>query len=410
MKALYKIFLILFLTLPVSLSAYDFGLVISADGGYGNTLSEDNTLSYKIDIWPRFSTLVGGNGELIVSAVLSVGNEYGFQYIPELLHTEFNIRFGNSGIRAGRINYSDPLSLIANGLFDGVQYYHNSGVGTLRLGAWYTGLLYKKRANIIMNEADESGFFKPFDYGDFSNTYFASKRLFASVGWEHPSLGEFLHLNTAIIAQADLNGADTSYNNEYVVFKAGIPIKNFLMEFGGSVEFAQVSFKNNNSNNDNNNSYISFAGEAGLFLLFPSQFSSRLSLKGTIAGGKKDDDSNAFTPITSGEYGYILRTRIAGLSIFSLNYLSRFNRFFSGSFTASYFVRNDLGTFYGYPVTVSSDGYFLGPEASAQITWSPASDLQFNLGGGAFFPSLGNAAAEEKVKWRVDLTVTMLIL
>ncbi|MCL1958894.1 MAG: hypothetical protein FWF68_04770 [Spirochaetes bacterium] len=406
---LFKTFLIFLLILPVSLSAYDFGLVVNANGGYGNNLAEDNTFSYKIDLWPRFSTLIGDNGELIISAVFSVGNEYGFSYIPELLRTEFNMRFGNSGIRAGRINYSDPLALIANGLFDGVQFYNNSNAGTLRVGAWYTGFLYKKRANIVMSESDETEFFEPLDYGDFSNTYFASKRLFASIGWEHPSLGELLHLNTAIIGQMDLNGAYTSYNNEYAVVKIGIPIKNFLMEFGGSVEFSQVSFDDNNS--DNNGNFISFAGDIGLSLLFPSQYSSRLLLKGIIAGGKKDEDtSGAFTPITSDEYGYILKTRIAGLSVFSLNYLSKFNRFFSGSFTASYFVRNDLGTFYGYPIEADSKGYFLGLEPSVKFTWSPTSDLQFNLGGGAFLPSLGNAGKEEKVKWRVDLTVIMLLL
>jgi hypothetical protein len=400
-----KLFLILFLTLPFSLSAYDFGLVLNANGGYENGLEEDNTATYKVDILPRFSTLIGDNGELIVSAGFSAGKEKEDEsyYVPELLRTELNIRFGNSGIRAGRIIFSDPLSIVASGLFDGIRYHYNTDGGSFYAGVWYTGLLYKGKANIIMTVDDQIAFDKPLEYEDFSGTYFASKRVISSVGWEHPSIGEFLQLSTAFVGQTDLNDADTKYHSQYLIIKAGIPVKNLLMEFGGSVEFAQTITEESVFN-------TAFAGDVGLFLLFPSAFNSRLLFKGTIAGGRKDDSMGAFIPITSREYGYVLRTKITGLSVFSMDYSSKFSNSFSGSLTASYFVRNDLGTFKGYPIAVDSEGYFLGPEASAQITWSPASDLQFNFGGGAFFPSLGNAGSDEKVLWRVNLTLILLII
>jgi len=400
-NSLFKIFLILLLPLPVSLSAFDFGLVVNANGGVGNTVSEDDIFNFKVDILPRFSTLIGDNGEFIVSAGFSIGKDEETFYVPELLRTEFSMRFGNSGFKVGRVNYSDPLSFIASGLFDGVQYYYNTGAGSFRVGAWYTGLQYKKRANIAMTEDDQIALYTPFEYGDFYDTYFASKRMFASIGWEHPSLDEVMHLNTAFIGQVDFNGADTRYNSQYLILKAGIPINNFLLELGGSIEFSQ---------NEDNKFNTAFAGELGLFLLFPSKFNSRLSFTSLIASGGTDDVMGAFIPITGKEYGYILKAKIPGLSIFSLNYSSRFNNSLSGSFTASYFVRGDLGTFIDYPVTAGSEGFFLGPEVSARMTWSPASDLQFNLGGGAFFPSLGNAGSEEKINWRVDLTVIMSIL
>jgi hypothetical protein len=387
------------------LSAYDFGLVVNANGGYGNITSEDGAFDYKVDVLPRFSTLIGDNGEFILSAGLSIGkDEQDFFYIPELLRTEFSMRFGNSSLKVGRINFSDPLSFIADGLFDGIQYYYNSGAGSFRIGAWYTGFQYKKRANIIMTENDQTAFFKPFDYDDFFNTYFASKRVISSVGWEHPSVGEFLHLNTAFVGQTDLNGDDTKYHSQYVILKAGIPINNFLMEFGGSVELSQTVVDEEKKFN------MAFAGEIGLFLLFPSKFNSRLSFTGIIAGGGMDDLIGAFTPITGNEYGYILKSKITGLSVFSLNYSSKFSSFLDASFTASYFVRNDLGTFNIYPVTADNEGYFLGPEASVRITWSPTSDLQFNLGGGAFFPSLGDVGPKEDIRWRVELSVIMSIL
>jgi hypothetical protein len=400
-----KIILLLLLTLPVSLSAFDFGLVINANGGVGNTGLEENAFTYKVDVLPRFSTLIGDNGEFVLSAGFSLGLEEDFFYVPELLRTEFSMRFGNSGVRAGRIAFSDPLSFIADGLFDGFQYYHNSRAGSFRVGAWYTGLLYKERANIVMSGNDQIAFFKPLDYDDFADTYFASKRAIASVGWEHPSIGELLHLSTAVIGQMDLTGADALYHSQYVIVKAGMPINNLLVELGGSVEFSQTVADESKFN-------TAFAGEVGLFLLFPSEFNSRLSLTGIIASGGTDDTIGAFIPVTAKEYGYILKAKIPGLSIFSLNYSSKFSNSFGGSFTASYFVRNDLGTFNSYPLPVSavSEGYFLGPEASARITWSPASDLQFNFGGGAFFPALGDAGPKEELKWRVDLTVIMSIL
>jgi hypothetical protein len=395
------LFFILYFLFPSSLSAYDFGLVINENAGFGNATSEDNAFDYKADILPRFSTLIGDNGEFIISAGFSIGMENeDFFYIPELLRTEFSMRFGNSGIRAGRINFSDPLSFIANGLFDGVQYHYNSGAGSLRVGAWYTGFQYKKRANIAMTEDDQTALNTPFEYGDI-DSYFASKRMISSIGWEHPSIGEFLHLNTAFVGQTDLNDTDNKYHSQYIILKAGIPINNFLMEFGGSVELSQTVADENKFN-------VAFAGEIGLFLLFPSKFNSRLSFTGIIAGGGTDDLIGAFTPISGNEYGYILKSRITGLSIFSLNYSSKFNNSLGGLFTASYFVRNDK-TFNSYPIAVNNEGYFLGLEASARITWSPASDLQFNLGGGAFFPSLGDAGSKE-IKWRVDLGVIFSIL
>jgi len=398
--------LILLLIIPVSLSAYDFGLLLNLNGGIGNNTSEDPTFDFKIDLVPRFSMLIGDNGEFIVTAGFSFGKDgEDLFYILELLRTEFSMRFGNSGIKAGRINYSDPLSFIANGLFDGLQYYYNSRVGSFRVGAWYTGFQYKKRANIKMNETDKANYLLPIDYSDFANTYFASKRMFASVGWEHPSIGEKVHLNTAIIGQIDLNGIDSNiakYHSEYVILKAGIPIGNFLMEFGGSVEFIETVADEIKFN-------TAFAGEIGLFWLFPSKFNSRLSFKGTIASGQTDVGIGAFNPITAKEYGYVLKANIPGITVLSLNYSSKFSKTISGSFSASYFVRNDLGTFNSYPASKDSKGYFLGPEASAQITWGPVSDLQLSLGGGVFLPFLGDAGPKENVKWRADLTIILSI-
>jgi len=42
--------------------------------------------------------------------------------------------------------------------------------------------------------------------------------------------------------------------------------------------------------------------------------------------------------------------------------------------------------------------------------WSPASDLQINLGGGIFLPSLGNVAPNEKNFWRIEINAIFSLL
>ena len=74
--------------------------------------------------------------------------------------------------------------------------------------------------------------------------------------------------------------------------------------------------------------------------------------------------------------------------------------------TSSYFITSDKGTYLGYPLLgKASSGHFLGNEFFARLFWSPVSDLQVNLGGGAFLPSMGNAASKAEIAWRVELNL-----
>jgi len=393
--------IILILILPVSLYAADFGLTANIHGGFGNSGNGENSYDVKTDLWPRFSMLIGDNAEFRASAGVTFEFEDEFSFIPELLQTEFSMRFGAAGIRLGRLNYSDPLSFIAEGLFDGVQYFYNTSFGNFRAGIFYTGFLYKNNSSITMTVYDKLNFDTPVELNNFFNTYFAPKRAFAAVGWEHPSLGELMHFRSTIIGQIDLTGSDIKYHNQYLILKTGVPVDNFLIELGCSLEVSQTVAEKSSTD-------IAFAGEFGFFWLIPGEFNSRLSFTGRFAGGAVDGFCSAFVPITAKNYGYILKHKMSGLSVLSANYSSRFNKVLAASATASYFIRNDLGTFSGYPLTLESpDGFFLGPEASGRITWSPASDLQLNLGAGVFIPALGNTSLDEKTHWRADLTVTM---
>jgi len=232
--------LLLILMLPCFLGAADFGILLNQYGELGSYAEDEFFYEYNASIIPRLSFLIGDTGSFFTSVSMTIGYRDEFFYYPELLRTELSFNFGQIGIRAGRFTHSDPLSNIATGLFDGLRFTHTSPAGRFGIGAWYTGFLYKKNVNITMTEGDQVLYAAPLDYGDFLNTYFAPRRLIASLDWEHPSLGELVRLNTAIIGQIDFTKAEGKYHNQYFAIKLGVPVNRFLFEMGGSLEVAQV--------------------------------------------------------------------------------------------------------------------------------------------------------------------------
>jgi len=402
---IYTFFLILFISLiPYSLGAADFSLITNQHAETYNQKDEDNTYEYQADILPGFSFLLGDNGDFFISAGFTLGINGDFYHVPELLRTELSWRFGNLGIRAGRILYNDPLGFIASGLFDGVQFSYNSWAGTFSIGSWYTGFLYKTNANITMTEADLNLYNSPFEYSDFANTYFAPRRLLSSLDWEHTSIAELVHLKIAIIAQTDLSDEDYKYYSQYLTLKALIPVNKFTFEIGGSAETSRSEAAADNGLD------IAFAWDLGVFWMLPTDFNSLLSLTLRAAGGKTEKTS-VFIPVTGKLYGDVLQVRMPGISILSLDYTARLNNSFGISISALHFVRNDLETYTAYPVNTENNttGYFLGTEFFARLVWSPFSDLHFNFGGGAFVPLLGNVNPNEKSIWRAELSAIIAL-
>jgi hypothetical protein len=168
MKRIVFLLLIIF---PACLWAYDFGVSFNQDLGFGGVGSATET-DYLAGFIPYFSTSVGSSGDLYVSAFVKVVYEYEkTAFLGEFLHTEFSLRFNNFKIRAGRIPYAAPLDFVAEGFFDGAQVSYDTKLGTFNAGGWYTGLLYKKSANIIMTSEDFDSYYTALDYDDFSNTY-----------------------------------------------------------------------------------------------------------------------------------------------------------------------------------------------------------------------------------------------
>ncbi|MDR2966023.1 MAG: hypothetical protein LBU88_09630 [Treponema sp.] len=409
-KTCFAIFLTILIFLPFSAKAGDFGLLLNQNVSYGNVASVSDELNYTANLLPRYSFLIkDGNDAIIGNFVFNagLGIEYKrerFNFIPELLHTEFAVRFGAFGLNTGRMPYSDPLSYIVEGLFDGARITHSSSLGSFGFGAWYTGFLYKGFNSIDITEEDRTKNAQWLNYNYFSETYFAPARLIASFDWEHPSIAELIKLKAAIIGQIDLSDHEEKLHSQYLIIKAGLPLGRFLLEAGGSIQLSQEQL-----NDDPLQISLAFAGELGLVWYMSTEFNSRLSFSGFLAGGRTSNFMGEFIPVTSKSYGQIFEPKMSAITALRLNYSARATEAFGAGISASYFIRNDLISSNNYSIGYKENGYFLGPEIYARVIWSPFSDLQLNLGGGVYLPFLGDAAPDAGILWNINLMAVFSI-
>jgi len=384
-----------FTLLSVSRAA-DFGFIIDQSAGYGSA-GDDTGADYTGAITPRFSTLIGSAGDLYVSGalVLEADSEV-VTFVPELLRTEFSWLFNFGDLKAGRMRYADPLGFIADGLFDGARVSVNSKIGTFGAGGWYTGLLYKRRAEITMTPQEIEAYDLDPDYENFSESYFAPRRFAAALDWEHLSLGGPLQIRAALISQFDLG--DSRLHSQYLAGKATLPLSAFSVNLGACLELLQ-----------NDGTFGTAAAvELGIQPSLPTPLQDRLIFTARYSsGGGKDDKFTAFLPFTTKAQGEIFEVKLSGLSLMSLEYSARIIPALSAGVSYTYFIRTDLETCNVYPIIQGSGGYFLGNEFYARLTWSPYSDLQINFGSGAFLPSMGNAAPDADAVWRLELNVVM---
>ena len=401
MKKKLRLFLCALLILLPCLFVWpaDFGLVLDQTAGVG-AYGKDARFDYAGMLVPRFSALLGASGEITVSAGLMLEYAQGtLSFVPELLRTEFSWNFESWDFRVGRMQYSDPLGFIADGLFDGTRFSLDTNGGTFSAGAWYTGFLYKSRANITMKEDELLSSFNKLDYSDFYHTYFAPRRIFAALEWENPSLADFFGMRAAFLGQFDLS-KENRLNSQYLALKFTLPYRAFVFGLGGCLEFVQASGVINK---------VALAGELEIDWELPTRIDDQLSLLGRFSSGVgKNGCTAAFSPISSAAQGELLKPRFSGISMISLEYAARIHETFSAGVSSSYFIRSDLGTF-NYSVNYGADGHFVGNEFFARFLWSPISDIQLNLGGGVFLPSMGNAAPKADSLWRVELNVIIAL-
>jgi hypothetical protein len=361
------------------LFAIDAGVVLDQKAEYSG--SEDTEFSYTGVAIPRITGLAGDTGDFYISAGLNFQNGP-WAFVPELLRTDFNWQSGSMYFTAGRMNYDDPLGYIASGLFDGARFSYNSNTGTFSIGAWYTGLLYKKRVNIEMTENENIAINTDLDYSDFANTYFAPRRVLAAVDWEYNGLWEKAITKLSLLGQFDLT--EEKLNSQYLAGKIIIPYGDFSFDIGGCFELIE----------ENNEIGSAFAAEASAAWRHPIHY---ISLGAKYASGKSDTLS-AFLPLTTNTQGHILESKLSGLTMISIDYTARLNDTYSAGFFPAYLILNG---------SESNGKNLLGAEIFAAFYWSPMPDISLNLGAGAFLPSLGNVTPDEKASWRAELNVVI---
>jgi hypothetical protein len=371
---------ICYLLITNSLFALDVGVILEQNAKYSN--ADDNTaFDYDGIVIPRITGLIGDTGNFYVSAGFSyINNPWSF--VPELLRTDFNWQSGGMDLTIGRMVYDDPLGYIASGLFDGARFSYNTNIGTFSVGAWYTGLLYKKRANIEMTENENIAINADLDYADFANTYFAPRRVLAALDWEYNGLLEKAVIKLSLLGQFDLT--EEKLNSQYLAGKITIPYGVFNFDIGGCFELIE----------ENNENSSAFAVEASASWRHQIHF---LSLGAKYASGKSGSLSD-FLPLTTNTLGHILEPKLSSLTMISLDYAARLSDTYSVGFFPAYFMLNGSD---------NNGKNLLGAEIFAAFYWSPLPDISLNLGAGAFLPSLGNITPDEKASWRIELNVVI---
>jgi len=359
------------------LPAYDVGLTLDQEAAYSGTGS-DGTFDYKGIVIPHFSGLLGENGEFFVSAGLNFQNNP-LAVVPELLQTDLFFSYGSVDFRVGRMGYTDTLGFIADGLFDGARAAFDTGAGTFGVGAWYTGLQCKRRANIEMTLDEYTANNSEISYSDFVGTYFAPRRALAALDWEHSSIAEHLRLSASILGQFDATGND-ALHSQYLAVKATLPFGAFTLDLGGCFELIEQTDETGNA----------YAAEAGFSWLWEGQGLSFLARHSSGYNGSL----SAFLPLTTVPQGNVLSEKLTGLTMFQLDYTMRPHRTFSFSVIPAYFIDN-----------YDSTWGMMGAEIYGKAVWTPFTDVMLSLGGGAFLPSLGDVAPDAKVVWRAELNV-----
>jgi hypothetical protein len=380
----------------------DYGLTLRALPVLGSGDKPYGNFEFTGTAVPWFAAPLGEQGDLYLSGGISAGySDETWKPVPELYRFEIEYRFG-SGLRLefGRLSYREPLNLIMNGLFDGFALGLDLGKTRLSAGVFYTGLLYKKTANIVMSSGDYQA------YND-QDRYFASRRLVFALGWEIPAL---FHtggkLDLGITGQLDLNKpddqitGDAKIHSQYALAECTLPFLNYFnAELGALLGMIEE---------DDRSLGLCFAVSGGLAWLPPGGVNDRLSLNMVLPSGAWSDRLRVFLPINTIAHGKVLRPKVSGLALAEGEYTARFHNSLSAEVSAAYFFRTDSHSYSDPELDGASLSPLLGGEIAGGLTWAPVSDISFTLGGGVFFPQWGKAfAADTSARWRVSLETVL---
>jgi hypothetical protein len=397
-----------------SAGALDFGLALNQSGKISNEVSApqsgDAVLFYNPVASPWVSASLGKSFNLYLSG--RIGFEYSRDLegnsawrdpmvLPELDRSELAwMASPFLHFHLGRQRFQDPSGLAAAGLFDGLNVSFSAGGSRFSLGAWYTGFLYKNTANIIITQRDRGAYEKPLALDE---GYFASRRGMFSFEWEKPALGPRSSLALGLLGQFDLNEGDDRLHSQYFSFRYGLrPVRGFDIQVDGVLGAGEVPGQT--AFFPESLETVFFAGGLGFDWTPPGALDDRLSLRG-LYSSPSWDRFGSFIPVNSVPRGQVFSPALVGLSTLRGAYTLRPRPSLSLTGEASYFIRTDTVTFQDNrePEKLNREGYFLGMECYGTMQWTPLPDLALTLGGGAFFPQLGNAFEEAAVRWKAAL-------
>lgn len=387
---------LLFMAAAGFLFAADFGAVLSA--GLDLEDSGDFKVKYKAILAPWVSVPVG-EGDFYLSAGINLNNQNpgdNFTAVPELYRLDFSIKlFSLMTLRIGRIPWQDPSRFTFKGNFDGLDLLFD--LGKVRLGAagLYTGFLFKNTTEINQSPADTKVYSAEFKWNDFIDTYFAPRRVIASLYADFPGLlAKRGSLNAGLLAQFDLSGADERYHTQYLLLRYTQVYKRFDFTAGGALGLE-------NTKADKVKLAFAFNLEGGFQTRVPVFVQDRLSLSVRYASGNGPGTA-AYFPIVREAMGLAFKPIFSGIMVIRARYEARFLPSLSAELGARYFIRTDSTTF--DDPDLEDNSYALGLEIGGSLIWVPLSDLSLTLAGGVFLPQTGGAFRKgAPVRWVISL-------
>ena len=254
--------------------AFDYGAV--ANGQFITEKIEDTSAKGKVTLAPWFSLPfdmpVLGTSDFHVSLGLSTILGGKLQFIPELFRLELAVQpLPALAVRAGRIPWQDPSRLVVKGAFDGIDAQYTFRKFSIGASALYTGFLYKETANINVSPGDAKDYTADLSFSEFGATYFAPRRLVASLYGEVPGfLLERGHLYAGLLAQFDLSGAEERYHTQYLLLRYTFVYKAFSLGVAGTAGLANTTA---------DGMQVSFAASVDAGLLLPTSWDDRFSLE-----------------------------------------------------------------------------------------------------------------------------------
>jgi hypothetical protein len=390
--------------------ALDFGAVLSVEPEYHAGAGEE-TLSLTENLRPWLYLSPGENMNLYLSLRLSLNSTWekdeGWEHLPLLFEPERTAFTWRPRpvlfLELGRQHLSDATGLVLAGLFDGLRADLALGKVRLGLGAYYTGLLSKSSARIIMTSGDQQNYLKKLDYTD-GTSYFASRRVLAIINGEFPGLSPRTSLAFAGIAQFDVNDKDATtgsaagpLHSQYLEARYSFaPLDTLSLDAAvilGLTEAAHTT--------------LSFAADANAGWEVPGALTDLFSLGLRWSSGAVTDTIRPFMPISGIPQGTAFTPRLSALMSLKAAYSARLHESLSLGAGFTYFFKTDGETVIDSELDMASGARVLGPELSGSLVWALDSAARFSAEAGIFFPQSPAFVSGAAKRWKLGLSAAV---